>query len=92
MFARTQIQFLQRPQTIFVPKESIVDKNGKTYAYVINENQQVEERVISTGLRNDDSIEILSGVAIGERIATSNLSRLQNNLAVDIENTAGEQI
>lgn len=92
MFARTQIQFLQRPQTIFVPKESIVDKNGKTYAYVINENQQVEERVISTGLHNDDSIEILSGVAIGERIATSNLSRLQNNLAVDIENTAGEQI
>ena len=84
MFARTQIEILQRAQTLFVPKESVVEKNGKTSVFVIDGEAKAEERAVKTGLRNDAEVEILSGVEDGERVATSNLARLKTGTIVDL--------
>lgn len=84
MFARTQIEILQRPQTLFVPKESVVEKNGKTSLFVIDAAQKAQERAVKTGLRNDAEVEILSGLEDGETVATSNLARLKTGMTVDL--------
>lgn len=88
MFARTTIDVALRLQTLFVPKEAVISLNGKDRIFIVNSNDQIEERIVQLGLRNDKSIEILDGLNDGEQIAVSNLSRLKagtdiipNNLA-----------
>lgn len=84
MFARAKIAVLQRPQTLFVAREAVVEKNGRTYLMIITDDHTVEERKVTLGLRNDEDVEILSGIAEGERVAVSNLARLRPGLAVEL--------
>lgn len=83
MFARTQIEILQRPQTLFLPKESIIEKNGKTSIFIIDSAHKAEERSVTLGLRNDTEVEILSGLSEGEIVAVTNLARLKNGVVID---------
>ncbi|MDR3563429.1 MAG: efflux RND transporter periplasmic adaptor subunit [Negativicutes bacterium] len=83
MFARTDISILLRPKTIFVPKEAVVSVNGRDRVLIIDDNNQVVERNVQIGLRNDKYVEILKGVNEGERIAVSNLARLKAGTVVN---------
>ncbi|CQR74406.1 Probable RND efflux membrane fusion protein [Sporomusa ovata] len=85
MFAHADITGLLRKQTIFVVKTAILEKNGKNYVFVINDNNQAEQRLVATGQRNDDSVEILAGINEGERVAVSNIARLKQDTVVEVE-------
>jgi len=82
MFARTMITMLLRPQSLFVPKEAVVSTNGLEKVYVIEENGQVSERIVTLGLRNDKEVEILKGINSGEQVAITNLARLKTGTIV----------
>ncbi|GMA97867.1 efflux RND transporter periplasmic adaptor subunit [Pelosinus sp. IPA-1] len=84
MFARTTINVALRPQTLFVPKEAVISLNGKDRIFVVNSNNQIEERIVQLGLRNDTNIEILNGLNDGEQVAISNLSRLKTGTDVTL--------
>lgn len=84
MFARTTINVALRPQTLFVPKEAVISLNGKDRIFVVNSNNQIEERIVQLGLRNDASIEILNGLNDGEQVAISNLSRLKTGTDITV--------
>ena len=85
MFAHADITGLLRPQTLVVAKTAILEKNGKKYVFVINDNNQAEQRLVTTGQRNDDSVEILTGINDGERVAVSNIARLKQDTVVETE-------
>ncbi|AIF50889.1 efflux RND transporter periplasmic adaptor subunit [Pelosinus sp. UFO1] len=86
MFARTTVNVAIRPQTLFVPKEAVISLNGKDRIFIVNGNNQIEERIVELGLRNDKSVEILSGLKDGEQIALSNLSRLKTGITITPNN------
>lgn len=88
MFARTNINVVLRPQTLFVPKEAVISLNGKDRIFIVGSNNQIEEHVVQLGLRNDKSIEILSGLKDGEHVAVSNLSRLKTGTDITPNNLA----
>lgn len=83
MFARTEIDILLRPQTLFVPKEAVVSLNGKDKVFVVDGDNKAAERLVKLGLRNDKYVEIVDGVSAGDRIAVSNLARLKTGTAVN---------
>lgn len=83
MFARTQVEFVQRSRALFVPKEGVVEKNGRTYVFIIDGENRAAERAVTLGLRNDAEVEILSGLEEGEIVAVSNLARLKNGTVVE---------
>lgn len=85
MFAHADITGLLRPQTLFVATTAILEKNGKKYVFIINDNNQAEQRLVTTGQRNDDSVEILTGINEGERVAVSNIARLKPDTVVEVE-------
>ncbi|CUH96326.1 hypothetical protein P22_2416 [Propionispora sp. 2/2-37] len=82
MFARTVIQSVLRPRVLVVPKTAILDKNGKSYVFVIDDQNVAEERAVEIGARGDQNVEILEGLQEGEKIAVSNLSRLRSGLKI----------
>ena len=85
MFAKTSIDVLQRANTIYVPKEAILNKNSKNYLYVLDENNKVHATEVEIGLKNGSDVEILKGLPLDSRIATDNISRLENNMQVDVK-------
>lgn len=85
MFAQSSLEVLQRRNTLFVPKDALVEQNGIRQLYVINPDNTIAIRTVKTGLRNDNYVEILEGLSDGEQIATTNLARLRDGVSVTIE-------
>lgn len=84
MFARTQIEIMQRPATLFIPKESVQEKNGKISVFVIGDDHKATERFVTLGLRNDAEVEVLEGLQEGEAIAVTNMARLKDGVTVNV--------
>jgi multidrug efflux pump subunit AcrA (membrane-fusion protein) len=59
-------------------------KRGVNKVFVV-ENGKIRERVIKVGDRFGDDVEVLEGLKGGEVVASSELSRLENDLPVRIK-------
>lgn len=90
MFARGEI-VLAHSDSNMVPVASVVIEDGYSYVFVIGDDQQtVQRRRIETGIVNGNLIEILSGVAPGERVVDKGAGFLKdgdrvNVVAADVE-------
>ncbi len=84
LFAHTTVDVLQRPQTIFVPQEAVVTRNGEQYVYVLGAEDKVEQRLVKIGMMNDDSEEIIEGLSAGEQVVLTNQDKLRNGMKVKV--------
>jgi len=57
------------PKCIFVPIESVYEKNGKWLAYVKDKNGSYKARSVKVGKRNDSYVAVLGGLTPGEIVA-----------------------
>jgi RND family efflux transporter MFP subunit len=69
MFARVQLTAERRPNTLVVPRNAIVDTDGKRGVFVVNE-QVARFTPIRTGLSDTDFIEVVGGIDEGQRVVT----------------------
>jgi RND family efflux transporter MFP subunit len=67
-----------------VPKAAVRTMDGKPVVFVVREDR-VERRAIRTGGENGDRIEVLSGVAAGERVVTEGPATLKDGDRIRIE-------
>lgn len=58
----------QRSQVLCVPSAAVHSADGKDYVYVLGADQMREVKWIETGLYGDSTVEVLSGLAEGERV------------------------
>lgn len=85
LFARAYASIVQRKNAIFVPKEAVVRRNGKTSLFVIHEDLSVERRSVRVGLINDQMEEILEGVNEGETVAVNNQDKLSDGVKIRVD-------
>ncbi|HKL50112.1 MAG TPA: HlyD family efflux transporter periplasmic adaptor subunit [Wenzhouxiangellaceae bacterium] len=57
-------------ERLAVPKSAIIDDGGRTVVYVQTGGETFQRRPIETGIRDGDRVEIVSGLAAGERVVT----------------------
>jgi len=62
-------------RTVIVPAGAIVKKGQLTGVYTVEKDGVVRFRLVRTGRKTGNGVEVLSGLAGGERIITSNLHR-----------------
>lgn len=85
MFVKADIEIARRDSAIVISKEIIVLGNrGKTVFIV--EKGAARDRVITTGLENETSVEVIEGLKKNERIVTKGFETLRNNSKVKIIN------
>ena len=84
LFAHTALDILQRRDTLFVPKEAVLSRNGRQTVFVLAADGTAEAREVRIGLMNDEYNEIISGLSEGDVVIISNLDRLQQGMAVDV--------
>ena len=82
MFAKTVINSLLREDVLVVPKEAVVDKNGKSYLFVVQDDDKVVQCAVEVGARGDQNVEIISGIETGQRVAVNNLARLRPGMLI----------
>lgn len=62
-----------------------VQVNGRTGSvFVLGENDTVEKREVALGLKTDQAVVVLSGIAPGDRLASGDLSKLHDGERVKI--------
>ncbi len=83
LFARVTIQTDRREKALIVPSEAVFTFAGLEKAFVI-ENGKVSERIIRTGTRLKDGVEVIEGLKEGDVVATSNLGNLQQGREVTV--------
>lgn len=74
---------VQGASHILVPQTAVVENQGKSYLFII-ENGIAKKQAVVTGLRNNDDIEILKGLSGQETVAITNANNLFDAMAVKI--------
>jgi RND family efflux transporter MFP subunit len=80
-FATVRMLQERSEPAVLVPARAIVSEAGVSRLFVIKDGH-AEQRVIQTGQTEGDLIEVKSGVAADEQVATSGMERLSDGVAV----------
>jgi membrane fusion protein (multidrug efflux system) len=75
LFATAKVQQSKPTPGILVPATAVRASAGASRVYVVK-GDYVEERVVTIGQSVDQSVEVTSGLAVGERVATANVAQL----------------
>ena len=70
MFARLNIDVGDSNQFIAVPREAVLDVDGKEFVYVAQADNRYVKRLVKTATASNDQVRILEGLAPGERVVT----------------------
>ncbi len=89
LYAHTTLDILQRRDTLYVPKEAVLIRNGVTSVWVVDSESRVHERQVTIGLMNNESEEILDGLAEGDVVILNNQDKLKDGMQVDIDDSNG---
>jgi membrane fusion protein (multidrug efflux system) len=71
-------------QALLVPEEAIVPERSKQFVFVVGEGDIVERREVSTGRRRPGEVEVLDGLASGERVITEGTQKARPGQPVRI--------
>ena len=73
----------QRPDVVVVPRDAIANRAGKSVAFVLD-GQRVSRRDLRLGLGDDDKVQVLDGVAEGDRVAVRGLETLTDGAGIRV--------
>jgi RND family efflux transporter MFP subunit len=86
MYATAKIITQPVSDAILVPIEAVIDTGARQIAFVAMPQGRFEPRKVTTGLRGDERVQILAGLAPGESVVTS------GQFLMDVESRTTEAI
>lgn len=75
MYATVVLKADQHPNAVAIPTEAVT--GGKSIVYVVNNDNEVEQRTVTLGLETPTKYEVLSGVKEGELVLVGDVSQLK---------------
>jgi membrane fusion protein, heavy metal efflux system len=78
MSAEITIDITGDRPVISVPKEAVVDEQGRKFVYVYEGGERFEKRVVTVGSEGQTDIQILSGVEPGELVVVEGIYQLRS--------------
>jgi RND family efflux transporter MFP subunit len=84
LFATAELQQPSPAPALLVPDSAVETIAGTSRMYVVN-GDRVEERIVTTGEKVGDRVEISRGVKAGERVAANPHGKLADGVRVQVE-------
>jgi membrane fusion protein, multidrug efflux system len=81
MFARVGVVYDTREDVPLVPIEAVISEDARTSVFVVSDGQ-AERRNVRTGYRDNGWVEIVEGVAPGERVVVTGQAALRQGSKV----------
>ncbi|NOY52728.1 MAG: efflux RND transporter periplasmic adaptor subunit [Deltaproteobacteria bacterium] len=69
-------------QVVLAPKEAVFTRGQLTAVYVLDKKKVLHFRLVRTGKEYNGRVEILSGLAGGERVAVSEIARIEDGMEI----------
>jgi RND family efflux transporter MFP subunit len=82
MYATVVLKAERRPQVLTVPTEAI-STDKKASVYVVNSDQEIEERPVTLGLETPSQYEVVAGLKEGELVMIGNRSQVKPGQKVE---------
>lgn len=73
-FAEVYLLCKERQGVVSIPRSGLIEIQGNKYAYVVEDGHHYEKRLVKTGANDGERIEILTGLAPGEKIVSKGAS------------------
>jgi RND family efflux transporter MFP subunit len=89
MFARGAVAVQERRNAIIVPKDALVEREGKALAFVVA-GGKAQRREVQTGITDSERVEILSGIKPGESVVVVGAEGLRDGDAVQVKDNGGQ--
>ena len=83
MFVKADLVVNSAEEVIVIPRDIILSRNRNQIVYVV-EKGVATERIITTGLQNEESVEVKMGLLKGESIVNTGFETLRNQSRVRI--------
>ena len=83
MFVKADLVVNSAEEVIVIPRDIIMSRNRNQIVYVV-EKGVATERIITTGLQNEESVEVKMGLLKGESIVITGFETLRNQSRVRI--------
>ncbi|HXV14506.1 MAG TPA: efflux RND transporter periplasmic adaptor subunit [Candidatus Krumholzibacteria bacterium] len=83
-FAQVSIVTERRNNSTLVPKIAVVNDRGEQIVYVSQADTTAERRVVELGFQDDQNAEILTGVAVGDRVVVKGQRSLKHGAAIKV--------
>ncbi|HEY5758836.1 MAG TPA: efflux RND transporter periplasmic adaptor subunit, partial [Steroidobacter sp.] len=83
VFASGTIE-LESTSALTLPQSAIVLRDGRAYVYVLEAGDKVASRVVTTGRRKDERVEVLAGIDDNTRIVASGGAFLSEGAQVTV--------
>ena len=81
MFVEVTVVVERRVDVVVVSRDAVANRAGKSVVFVLN-GQRVSRRAVRLGLGDDDKVQIIEGLAAGDRVAVRGLETLNDDTRV----------
>ena len=75
-----------------LPYSSVINENGKYYAFVVGKGNKVSKREIKVGMNDDTFYAVESGISVGERVITVADERLKDGQKIKIADPSKQKV
>ena len=75
-----------------LPYSSVINENGKYYAFVVGKGNKVSKREIKVGMNDDTFYAVESGISVGERVITVADERLKDGEKIKIADPSKQKV
>ena len=83
MYADIRLTTDEKEQVVKIPADTVLRRLGETFVFVINEDK-AEKRIVVPGITLDGVVEIVEGLAAGEKVAYQGQTLLEDGVAVRV--------
>ncbi len=82
MYSRVQLVTRRNEDVIVLPQSAVETRGKISFVYIVNDEDRVEQKLVTIGSRSGDHIEILGGVSEGMRVVTAGQMKIQDGFPV----------
>ncbi len=84
MFAEIKIITAAKENAVKLPIDCLISRYGEYFVFVVRDNNTVEKRIVQPGIQIDNKVEIIEGLAPGEKVVYQGQALLSDNSQVKI--------
>jgi hypothetical protein len=83
MFGSVEVVLLEKPQTLVIPREAILEAKNEMSVFVV-EGKQAVRRPITIGYEQDHMVEVLKGLNQGDQVIIKGQQLIKEGSAVRV--------
>ncbi|WP_167604769.1 efflux RND transporter periplasmic adaptor subunit [Maribellus sediminis] len=84
MFIKANIVTAQKDSVIVIPRDVILSGSRGKYVFIVGRNSSAEDRRITTGISNQDEVEVVEGLSANDRLIIKGFETLRDNSKVKV--------